>query len=158
MATQLTNKERYHMLGLFRSVAEMDGNAATEHTLSFSGARQTCPDPEAFRKAMLHHFEVVRHPNWSESDFTTSVDAFGHVIDIIRENKVSLPGQIVSCLFTVFLLEGWASKLDPDHSIMEQIKRLVEKVDRSFEKRIKEGANQILINGLSNLSAEVATE
>ena len=158
MATQLTDKERHHMLGLFRSVAEMDGEAAAEHTLSFAGAKQTCPDPDDFRRAMLDHFDTVRRPDWSESEFESNVDAFGYVIDLIREHKVVLPGQIVSCLFTVFLLEGWATKLDPEHSLMLQVRSLLKKLDWSLEQQIKEGANKVLISGLSNLSLQVASD
>jgi len=158
MATQLTEKERFHMLGLFRSVAELDGEAAAEHTLSFAGAKQSCPDPEGFRQDMLNHFALVSRPDWSEEQFETNVDAFGHVIDIIRQHRVTLPGQIVSCLFTVFLLEGWASKLDPDHSIMSQIKSLLKKLDWSLEKHLKDGAQKVLVDGISNLSLQVSAD
>lgn len=158
MATQLTEKERHHMLGLFRSVAEMDGEMAAEHTLSFAGPNQSCPDPEAFRQDMLDHFAVVKNPGWSEEQFETSVDAFGRVIDIIRQHRVTLPGQICSCLFTVFLLEGWSSKLDPEHSIMDQIKSLLRKLDWSLERHIKDGAQKVLIDGISNLSLQVSAD
>lgn len=146
------------MMGLFRAVANMDGDAAANHTLSFAGSKQSCPDPCAFRQAMLQHFDIIKHPGWSETEFENSVDAFGRVIDIIREHRVALPGQIVSCLFTVFLLEGWASKLDPDHSIMMQIKGLMRKLDWSLERRIKEGVHAAMTDGLANLSVQTAVD
>jgi len=43
--------------------------------------------------------------------------------------------------------------LDPEHSVMDQIKDMVKKVDLNMEQRLKEGASQILINGLSNLAS-----
>ena len=35
--------------------------------------------------------------------------------------QVSLPGHICAAVVTTLVLEGWSSKLDPDHSVMTQV-------------------------------------
>lgn len=151
MATQLTQKERFHMLGLFRALAEMDGAAAAEHTLQFAGGNQQCKNPSGFRKDVIEHFNKISNDDWSQTGFDDGSEALGRVIDIVREHRVSLPGQICSCLFSVFILQGWSSKLDPEHSIMDQMKILVKNFDRRLENRIQKKANRVLRNELAHL-------
>lgn len=38
---------------------------------------------------------------------------------------MSLPGHICAVVVTTLVLEGWSSKLDPDLSIMDDIKQVV---------------------------------
>lgn len=151
MATQLTQKERFHMLGLFRALAEMDGAAAAEHTLQFAGENQRCRDPAGFRKDVIAHFDKISNDDWSQSGFDDGSEALGRVIDIVREHQVSLPGQICSCLFSVFILQGWSSKLDPNYSIMDQMKILVQNFDRRIENLIQKEANRVLRKELAQL-------
>lgn len=151
MATQLTQKERFHMLGLFRALAEVDGAAAAEHTLQFAGENQQCRDPAGFRNDVIDHFNKISNDDWSQTGFDDGSEALGRVIDIVREHRVSLPGQICSCLFSVFILQGWSSKLDPEHSIMDQMKILVKNFDRRLENRIQKKANRVLRNELAYL-------
>eukprot|EP00210_Caulerpa_lentillifera_P000563 g544.t1 len=151
MATQLTETERFHMLGLFRALAEMDGAAAAEHTLQFAGKYQSCRNPDDFRKAVIDHFDRISTNQWSQSGFDNGSDALGRVIDIVREHRVKLPGQICSCLFSVFILQGWSSKLDPEHSIMDQIKTLVQNFDGRLENRIQKKATRVLRKELAHL-------
>ena len=71
--------------------------------------------------------------DWAETHFESGVEALAKVLDLVRCHQVVLPGEICSCLFTVFVLEGWSSKLDPDHSVMEQVKHMVRRWDSSLK-------------------------
>ena len=48
MATHLSPEEQGIMLELFQALARLDGREIGRQTLRFSGAQQTCPDPQAF--------------------------------------------------------------------------------------------------------------
>ena len=37
-----------------------------------------------------------------------------------RRGQVSMPGHICAVVVTTLVLEGWSSKLDPTHSVMDQ--------------------------------------
>lgn len=82
---------------------------------------------------MIDHYEEISDDNWDACKFETSSEAFGEVVDIIRRHRVSLPGQICSCLFSVFVMEGWSSKLDPNHSLMYQIDELVKETEKTWK-------------------------
>jgi hypothetical protein len=36
--------------------------------------------------------------------------------------QVSLPGHICAVVVTTLVLEGWSNKLDPDHSVLTQVR------------------------------------
>ena len=40
------------MLELFQALARLDGQEIGRQTLRFSGAQQTCPDPQAFLSSL----------------------------------------------------------------------------------------------------------
>lgn len=35
--------------------------------------------------------------------------------------QVNMPGHICAVVVTTLVLEGWSSKLDPKHSVLEQV-------------------------------------
>ena len=39
--------------------------------------------------------------------------------------QVALPGEVCAVLVTTLVLEGWSSQLAPEHSVLEQVERLV---------------------------------
>ncbi|CAD7703840.1 unnamed protein product [Ostreobium quekettii] len=134
MAAQLTDEERKLMIKLFQAFANKDGTAAAEATLKLAGPAQTCPDAHAFHCDMQEHFRMMNaSETWDGSPFESGVDALAHVLDLVRRHQVVLPGEICSCLFTVFVLEGWSSKLDPMHSVMDQVQDLVRRWDRGLK-------------------------
>ncbi len=52
MATHLSPEEQGIMLELFQALARLDGQEIGRQTLRFSGAQQTCPDPQAFLSSL----------------------------------------------------------------------------------------------------------
>ena len=59
---------------------------------------------------------------WAETEYGSSAAAFSSILDIIREHEVTLPGHICAVLVTVLVLEGWSSKLAPEHSVLEEVR------------------------------------
>lgn len=125
MATELTDEDQTNMIGLFQSFAAMNGRACGEWTLRFSGATQQCPDPEGFKNAMEAAFDELRRldegASWEDTAFKNSADTLGHVLELVRQHKVSLPGHICAVVVTTLVLEGWSNKLDPHHSVLTQV-------------------------------------
>lgn len=39
--------------------------------------------------------------------------------------QVNMPGHICAVVVTTLVLEGWSSKLDPRHSVLEQVEAIV---------------------------------
>ena len=45
------------------------------------------------------------------------------VLRVWERGQVSMPGHICAVVVTTLVLEGWSSKLDPTHSVMDQARR-----------------------------------
>jgi aarF domain-containing kinase len=60
---------------------------------------------------------------WGDTRFANSADTLGHVLELVRQYHVSLPGHICAVVVTTLVLEGWSNKLDPDHSVLTQVSR-----------------------------------
>lgn len=98
-----------------------------------SGPQQQCPNPDAFKAAMAATFDELRRvdegASWGETQFRNSADTLAHVLELVRQYKVTLPGHICAVVVTTLVLEGWSNKLDPDHSVLTQV-RLKHVTDR----------------------------
>lgn len=134
MATQLSTEDQKCMLDLFRGVSQMDGITTANATLAFAGHNQTCQDIEAYQKDMVQHFVTLKEGSESleNSGYATGVEALGHCLELVRRHHVSLPGQVCSVLFSVFVLEGWSSQLNQNHDVMEQIKQTIKRCDKTW--------------------------
>ena len=86
MATHLSPRDQGHMLELFQAFSRLDGPAIGECTLKFSGIKQTCPDPKAFKQDLKHYFEEIqKEQEWVE---TNGADAMSAVLELVRRHKV----------------------------------------------------------------------
>jgi aarF domain-containing kinase len=48
---------------------------------------------------------------------------------------VNLPGHICAVVVTTLVLEGWSSKLDPNHSTLQEVQRIVDNEKNVLFKR-----------------------
>ena len=115
MATELTPDDTANMVGLFKAFSALDGAAAADWVLRFSGDRQTCRQPEAFRRDMRATFDAVRAANaaadgWGATPFSAGADALAAVLEHVRVHGVALPGHICAVVVTTLVLEGWSNK------------------------------------------------
>ena len=63
--------------------------------------------------------------------------------------QVSLPGHICAVVMTTLVLEGWSSALDPQHSVLEQVDRVLALSDSSWGRRVASAVDHVVASGAS---------
>jgi predicted unusual protein kinase regulating ubiquinone biosynthesis (AarF/ABC1/UbiB family) len=126
MATRLSSEDQINMVGLFDSFSRLDARAVANWTLRFAGEEQTCLDPEAFRKDLEIHFSELKAADaFAIGDTTSGAEALAAVLEKVRLHSVNLPGHICATVVTTLVLEGWSHQLDPAHSTLSEVKRII---------------------------------
>jgi len=126
MATRLSPEDQINMVGLFDAFSRLDARAVANWTLQFAGEEQTCQDPEEFRKDLEGHFRELKTADaFAKGDTTSGADALAAVLESVRLHQVNLPGHICATVVTTLVLEGWSHQLDPAHSTLSEVKRII---------------------------------
>jgi aarF domain-containing kinase len=126
MATRLSPQDQINMVGLFEAFSRLDASAVATWVLRFAGEEQTCPDPEGFRRELEYHFEALKDASTFEAGNTSSgAEALAAVLESVRQHRVALPGHICATVVTTLVLEGWSHTLDPAHSTLSEVKRII---------------------------------
>jgi len=126
MATRLSPDDQINMVGLFDAFSRLDARAVANWTLRFAGEEQTCPDPEAFRKDLEIHFNELKSADaFLKGDTTSGAVALAAVLESVRLHQVNMPGHICATVVTTLVLEGWSHQLDPAHSTLSEVKRII---------------------------------
>ncbi|KAL4519108.1 hypothetical protein Ndes2526A_g00212 [Nannochloris sp. 'desiccata'] len=126
MATRLSPDDQINMVGLFDAFSRLDARAVANWTLRFAGEEQTCLDPEAFRKDLQTHFNELKAADaFSKGDTTSGAEALAAVLEKVRLHQVNMPGHICATVVTTLVLEGWSHQLDPAHSTLSEVKRII---------------------------------
>ena len=47
------------------------------------------------------------------------------MLELVRTHGVSLPGHISATVVATLVLEGWSNELDPSHTVLNEVKRVV---------------------------------
>ena len=81
----------------------------------------------AARGAEMPSSSSSQAPSSSEGEFKSTAEALSNVLELIRIHQVSLPGHICAVVVTTLVLEGWSNKLDPNHSVLQQVQRLFDR-------------------------------
>lgn len=148
MATEMTNEDQRNMIGLFQSFAAMDGRSCADWVLKFAGDEQQCSDPEAFKEDLEATFGELKRMeeglDWGETAFRDSADTLGHVLELVRQHKVSLPGHICAVVVTTLVLEGWSNKLDPDHSVLTKVQHMFESTTLPWQQRLMSTVDHVM--------------
>ena len=127
MCTQLSQEDQINMVGLFEAFSRIDARDLADWTLRFAGDEQTCPDPEGFRNDLIASFEEMKKENlFDEGNTASGAEALAAVLEMVRLHRVSLPGHICATVVTTLVLEGWSHQLDPAHSTLNEVKRIIE--------------------------------
>lgn len=126
MATRLDSRDRSCMAGLFESFSKMDGEGVADWILAFSGEEQACSDPGRFIADSREYFDGL-NDIWSSTPRGSSngADALAGLLELVRTHGVSLPGHISATVVATLVLEGWSHELDPSHSAMSEVKRII---------------------------------
>ncbi|KAK9788286.1 hypothetical protein WJX73_008757 [Symbiochloris irregularis] len=144
MATHLSEEDQAHMLELFTAFAVYDGDGMAKAILAFSGDKQACPSPSAFAAQLDDELQVVKRSGASQRAGSNGADALSSAIELVRKHQVSLPGHICAVVMTTLVLEGWSSALDPDHSVLEQVDRVLSLKESSWGRRIGQAVDQLI--------------
>ena len=59
--------------------------------------------------------------------------------------QVNMPGHICAVVVTTLVLEGWSSKLDPRHSVLEQVEAIVSP-KTSWGQRLGNAVDAVMID------------
>lgn len=120
MTAELSHADQKNLHGFFESVLDLDGERAARCILAMS-PWQGCPDPEGFTTEVGTLFKSFGE---MMSGGVTDVSlCMNTVLDSVRKYEVNIQGNILSVVVTTLVLEGWATKLDPDVSIIATIKQ-----------------------------------
>jgi len=126
MATRLTPDDQINMVGLFDAFSQLDGPAVADWTMRFSGEDQSCTDPDAFRQDLTSQFDVLKRANaFAKGNTFSGAEALATVLELVRQHDVSLPGHICATVVTTLVLEGWSHQLDPAHSTLSEVRRVI---------------------------------
>lgn len=123
MATRLSASDTRSMCGLFDAFSRGDGRSMARYILAFSGGQQTCEDPEGFVEDLNDQLDVSKRPDGSMRE--NGAEELAGVLDTCREHHVSLPGHICATVVTTLVLEGWSHDLDPAHSTLSEVNRVL---------------------------------
>lgn len=139
MATRLSPEDQINMVGLFDSFSRLDATSVANWVLRFAGEEQTCPDPEAFREDLEEHFRILKGTDaFAKGDTSSGAEALASVLETVRQHQVILPGHICATVVTTLVLEGWSHALDPAHSTLSEVKRILQL--KRGESRLKKAA------------------
>lgn len=137
MANWLTPADQDNMMGLFHGLVNLDGHDIGKYTLAFAGDEQSCSDVPGFLAQLDEYFEELKSADsWQETRFSNGADAMAAALEFVRRYKVNLPGNVCAVLMTTLVLEGWSSKLNPQHSVLEQVEDVLRRHESSLSTRM----------------------
>jgi aarF domain-containing kinase len=82
--------------------------------------------------------------SWAASEFDDSAAAFASILDVVREHEVTMPGHICAVLVTTLVLEGWSSRLAPEHSVLQQVKSVVAMDSEHWRERMSNNVDKLM--------------
>lgn len=79
-----------------------------------------------FKEAVEYRFNTLKEADaFKKGDTSNGAEALADVLEDVRQFQVVLPGHIVATVVTTLVLEGWSFNLDPEHSTLEEVKRII---------------------------------
>jgi aarF domain-containing kinase len=123
MTAELNAHSRAVMLDLFKAIAIKNGHDVATYTLQFTDD-QTCPDPEAFKKAVDDKFKEYLSIRGTTKN---TGECMTELFDQIRQHRVNMDGDVCTVMVTTLILEGWQRKLDPDLDLFKMLEELLTK-------------------------------
>lgn len=125
MTAELNAHSRAVMLGLFKAIAAKNGRDVAHYTLQFS-EDQTCPDPEAFKKAVDDKFNEYLSIRGTAKN---TGECMTELFDQVRQHRVNMDGDVCTVMVTTLILEGWQRKLDPDLDLFKMMGELLSEAE-----------------------------
>jgi aarF domain-containing kinase len=143
MAAEMLQEDRSTLGKLFLGTVELDGPMVGEATLELGGSRgpfrslasdlpvagavsefspaEVAEKTAAFQKDVNLLFDSLKEFDRTFNRLPPPAECMYDLLEIVRQHHVSIKNEISIVIATTFVLEGWATRMDPDLQIIEII-------------------------------------
>jgi len=125
MSTSLAAQDRKTLYDFFESISALDGAYVAETSLKMSTKPlddQSFPSKPQFVHEIEELFKDFRAYMAANDDLPPAADCMVSLLDIFRKHRVGMKSELSVVIATVFMMEGWASQLDPDLKVMKTMR------------------------------------
>jgi aarF domain-containing kinase len=136
MSTSLNKQDRTSLFAFFESIASLDGYSIADTSLQMTtiGNDFQFPKKDEFVQEVVDVFKVFRAHMAKYDDLPPASECMSSLLDIFRKHKIGMKSDLSVVIATVFMLEGWATQLDPELKVMRTIRRYTNyNMQNSFE-------------------------
>ncbi|QDZ20902.1 putative protein kinase [Chloropicon primus] len=123
MSTSLSKGDRKALYEFFESLGALDGHMVSESTLKMTTVGDNFPSKPQFVEEIVELFEGFRAYMSQHDDLPPAAECMCNLLDIFRKHKVGMKAELSVVIATVFMMEGWATQLDPDLKVMKTIRK-----------------------------------
>jgi len=146
MAIALTEEEKQWTMKFFQASMSLDGRKAGEAVLNLGHQTASPEGQRAYLDAMGDYFGTLTDKYMKEN----SSEALARTMDLLREHRINITGEVSALLVQMFVLEGWAATLDREMRIMEILKMML---PSDWELRMSPSVDRIMRNTTSTTRA-----
>ena len=112
MAAEVEPQDQISLSHLFLGVVDLDGFGVANATLRLQDGQPT-DQPQPFREDVEELFKTFRDYKEKYNSLPEPSECMQELLEVVRQHKVSIKSEMSIVVATSFVLEGWASKMDP---------------------------------------------
>jgi ubiquinone biosynthesis protein len=121
---RLTHDQRRHVIAIFLAIARSDGRRLTDALLQVT--TQAHPVDRAMIQSEVERL-LERYADVSLGSVQIG-DALGELLELVRRNRLRLPGNLVLFFKALAMCEGMLQAIDPHASLSDYLRPMVEKM------------------------------
>jgi ubiquinone biosynthesis protein len=121
---RLTPDQRRHVIDIFLAIARSDGRHLTDSLLQVT--TQAHPVDRAMIQSEVEHM-LERYADLSLGKLQIG-DALGELLELVRRNRLRLPGNVVLFFKALAMCEGLVQGIDPQTSFSDYLRPMIEKM------------------------------
>jgi len=125
MSTSLTNQDRRSLFSFFEGISALDGYNIAETSLQMATIQQFPTKPQFVEEIVELFNNFQRHMRKCD-DLPPAAECMASLLDIFRRHRVGMKSELSVVIATVFMMEGWATQLDPDLKVMKTIRNFTD--------------------------------
>lgn len=122
MSTSLTHQDQTALMQFFESIGNLDGAYVAETSLKMATIQQF-PTKTQFVQEIVELFDTFQIHMKKHDDLPPASDCMSSLLDIFRKHRVGMKSDLSVVIATVFMMEGWATQLDPQLKVMKTIRK-----------------------------------
>ncbi len=132
MSTSLNKKDRQSLFQFFEFIGRLDGGGIAETSLKMATIQQFPTKPQ-FVQEIVELFNNFQKHMRKHDDMPPAAECMSCLLDIFRKHRVGMKSELSVVIATVFMMEGWATQLDPDLKVMKTIRNFTDyNIQQSF--------------------------